>query len=412
MLESEERDMSILLKGGKVLRDGAFSKADLLISDGKVVDTAPSKAMADATVFDIDGKYVFPGFADVHVHLREPGFSYKETIASGTAAAARGGYTAVCAMPNLDPVPDSAENLEKELERIRQGALVRVYPYGAITKGEKGGALSDMDALAPFTAGFSDDGKGVQSEEMMLRAMKKAAALGKIISAHCEDERYPAGESEWREAERDIALAEKTGCKLHICHVSKKQTVELVRKAKARGIDVTCETAPHYLLLTENDVRDDGRFKMNPPLGTESDRRALIEGICDGTVDMIATDHAPHSSEEKARGFKGSLSGIVGLECAFPMLYTELVEKNIITLSRLLELMAINPARRFGIGNRNGIETGAAADLTVFELESEYEIRPEEFKTMGRSTPFSGRMVKGRCVMTFCGGKQVWSEEA
>ena len=403
--------MSKLFRGGYVLKNGVFERADLLISDGVVADMAPCISAADVSVFDVYGKYVFPGFTDVHVHLREPGFSYKETISTGTLAAARSGYTALCAMPNLDPVPDSAKNLARELEKIEGDAHIRVYPFSSITKGEKGQRLSDMEELAPLVAGFSDDGKGVQSGAVMLRAMENAAKLGKVIAAHCEDESVPEEDREWREAERDIELCESAGCMLHICHVSKKQTVELVRRAKANGIDVTCETAPHYLLLMDEDVKDEGKFKMNPPIGTAADQQALRDGLRDGTIDMIATDHAPHSVEEKARGFEGSLSGITGLECAFPALYTGLVEKGEITLPQLIELMSTNPAKRFETGNKNGIEIGAPADIAVFDLDKEYQIDPAKFASMGKCTPFDGWKVKGKCIMTVLAGHIIWEDK-
>ena len=340
--------MSFTVKGCYIFGQGA--PADLIVSGGVI-------GGASDAVFQFNNCVVFPGFIDVHVHLREPGFSYKETVKSGSLAAARGGYTAVCSMPNLKPVPDTLGNLEAQLEIIKKDAAINVLPYGSITKGEQGGELSDMEEMAPYVCAFSDDGRGVQSEEMMKAAMLKAKSLGKMIVAHCEDNsllnggyihlgNYAAAhghrgicsESEWKPIERDIKLAAETGCAYHVCHISTKESVELIRKAKAAGVDVTCETAPHYLLLSDKDLQEDGRFKMNPPLRDESDREALIEGICDGTIDMIATDHAPHSAEEKSRGLEKSLMGIVGIETAFPLLYTYLVKKNIITLEKLVEL--------------------------------------------------------------------------
>lgn len=369
--------------------------------------------------FPLDNCVVMPGFADVHVHLREPGFSYKETIESGTLSAARGGYTAVCAMPNLDPVPDCAENLEKELAAIERSARVNVYPYGAITAGELGEKLSAMAEMADNVVAFSDDGRGVQSAQMMERAMLTAKSLGKIIAAHCEDNSLLNGgyihdgeyakahghrgicsESEWKPIERDLKLAAKTGCAYHICHISTKESVELVRRAKAQGVDVTCETAPHYLVLSDGDLQDSGRFKMNPPIRSEEDRLALIGGICDGTIDMIATDHAPHSAEEKSGGLQGSLMGVVGLETAFPVLYTHLVKKGIITLEKLVSLMAINPRKRFNLPFSN--------DFCVWNLEEKYRIDPSQFATLGRSTPFDGWEVYGRCNLTVCDGKEVY----
>ena len=364
---------------------------------------------------------VFPGFCDVHVHLRQPGFSYKETIKSGSLAAAHGGYTAVCSMPNLNPVPDCAENLNKQLEIIKKDSVINVYPYASITVGQKGEKLSDMENLAQNAIAFSDDGKGVQSREMMREAMLKAKSLGKIIAAHCEDNsllfdgyinlgeyakrhghRGICSESEWKPIERDLKLAGETGCAYHICHVSCKQSVELVRQAKARGIDVTCETAPHYLILTDENLKEDGKFKMNPPLRSQEDRQALIEGIKDGTIDMIATDHAPHSAEEKSRGLEKSAFGIVGLETAFQLLYTHLVKKDIISLERLIELMAVNPRKRFNIPLENG-------DYTVWDLNGKQLIDPEEFLSMGKATPFENTEVYGKCVLTVCGGKTVYN---
>lgn len=360
---------------------------------------------------------VFPGFADVHVHLREPGFSYKERISTGTAAAAAGGYTHVMSMPNLFPVPDSLENLNKQLDIIRRDAMINVIPYGSITVGQQGKELADMEAMAPYVCGFSDDGRGVQSKEMMKAAMLKARSLGKIISAHCEDNSLLYGgyihdgkyarehghkgicsESEWKPIERDLELVRQTGCAYHVCHISTKESVELIRKAKAEGLDVTCETAPHYLLLDDSDLREDGRFKMNPPLRDKSDREALIEGIRDGTVDMIATDHAPHSAEEKSKGLSGSNMGIVGIETAFPLLYTYLVKENVISLERLVELMSINPKKRFGIPISEG-------DFCVWDLGESYKIDSKEFLSMGKSTPFEGFKVFGRNVLTSVNGK-------
>ena len=371
----------------------------------------------------ISKKYIIvPGLCDVHVHFREPGFSYKETIASGSAAAAHGGYTAVCTMPNLDPVPDSAEHLQVQLDAIKRGAAIKVLPYCAITVGEKGEKLAYMEAISDKVCAFSDDGKGVQNDEMMREAMTAAKRLGKIIAAHCEDNsllfggyihdgeyarmhghRGISSASEYRQIERDLRLAEETGCAYHVCHISTKESVELIRQAKARGVDVTCETAPHYLVLCDEDMQEDGRFKMNPPLRSREDKEALIEGIKDGTIDMIATDHAPHSAEEKGRGLEKSLMGVVGLETAFPMLYTELVTKNIITLDRLVELMSFKPKERFGIDTNN--------DFAVFDISEAYKIDPEDFLSMGRATPFAGREVFGRCLLTVHNGKVVYKAE-
>lgn len=381
------------------------------------------KFLADGGLLSAVENYIIvPGLCDVHVHFREPGFSYKETIASGSAAAAHGGYTAVCTMPNLDPVPDSAEHLQVQLDAIKRGAAIKVLPYGAITVGEKGEKLADMEAMSDKVCAFSDDGKGVQNDEMMREAMTAAKRLGKIIAAHCEDNsllfdgyihdgeyarmhghRGISSASEYKQIERDLRLAEETGCAYHICHISTKESVELIRQAKARGVNVTCETAPHYLVLCDEDMQEDGRLKMNPPLRSREDKQALIEGIKDGTIDMIATDHAPHSAEEKGRGLEKSLMGVVGLETAFPMLYTELVTKNIITLDRLVELMSFKPKERFGIDTNN--------DFAVFDISEAYKIDPEDFLSMGRATPFAGREVFGRCLLTVHNGKVVYKAE-
>ena len=382
------------------------------------------KFLADGGLSPVISKryIIVPGLCDVHVHFREPGFSYKETIASGSAAAAHGGYTAVCTMPNLDPVPDSAEHLQVQLDAIKRGAAIKVLPYGAITVGEKGEKLADMEAMSDKVCAFSDDGKGVQNDEMMREAMTAAKRLGKIIAAHCEDNsllfggyihdgeyarmhghRGISSASEYKQIERDLRLAEETGCAYHVCHISTKESVELIRQAKARGVNVTCETAPHYLVLCDEDMQEDGRFKMNPPLRSREDKKALIEGIKDGTIDMIATDHAPHSAEEKGRGLEKSLMGVVGLEMAFPVLYTELVRKNIITLDRLVELMSFKPKERFGIDTNN--------DFAVFDISEAYKIDPEDFLSMGRATPFAGREVFGRCLLTVHNGKVVYKAE-
>lgn len=382
------------------------------------------KFLADGGLLSAVENYIIvPGLCDVHVHFREPGFSYKETIASGSAAAAHGGYTAVCTMPNLDPVPDSAEHLQVQLDAIKRGAAIKVLPYGAITVGEKGERLADMKAISDKVCAFSDDGKGVQNDEMMREAMTAAKRLGKIIAAHCEDNSLLLGgyihdgeyakmhghrgissASEYKQIERDLRLAEETGCAYHVCHISTKESVELIRQAKARGVNVTCETAPHYLVLCDEDMQEDGRFKMNPPLRSRADKEALIEGIKDGTIDMIATDHAPHSAEEKGRGLEKSLMGVVGLETAFPVLYTELVMKNIITLDRLVELMSFKPKERFGIDTNN--------DFAVFDISEAYKIDPKDFLSMGRTTPFAGREVFGRCLLTVHNEKVVYKAEA
>ena len=363
--------------------------------------------------------FIFPTFLDVHVHLREPGFSYKETVLSGTKAAARGGYSAVFSMPNLNPVPDSAENIDIQRKIIERDALISVYPYASITKGQLGKELSDFESLKDKCIAFSDDGKGVQSESVMRSAMEKAKALGKIIVAHCEDNRLLNGgyihdgeyarlhshkgicsESEWGQIARDLRLAKETGVKYHVCHISTKESVEIIRKAKHEGVDVTCETAPHYLTLTDMDLKDEGRFKMNPPVRSAADKAALIEGLLDGTVDMIATDHAPHSAEEKSRGLKGSAMGIVGLETAFSVLYTKLVKTGILPLEKLIELMSINPRKRFSLPLTD--------DFCVFDLNEEYTVNPDDFLSLGRATPFEGERLFGVCRLTTHNNKIVY----
>lgn len=417
--------MKVVFKDAAIYKNGRMISTDFFLSDGMISEPF---LRSDFTV-DAKKYCIFPGFADVHVHLREPGFSYKETIASGTAAAARGGYTRVCAMPNLHPVPDSREHLQAQLSIIARDAKIRVYPYGAITVGENGTVLAPMEEMEKAVA-FSDDGRGVQSPERMEAAMARAAALHKIIAAHCEDETLLHGgyihdgayaaahghrgicaQSEWGPIQRDLALAERTGCAYHVCHVSCGESVELIRRAKARGVDVTCETAPHYLTLCDEDLQEDGRFKMNPPLRSRRDKEALIRGVLDGTIDMIATDHAPHTAEEKSRGLAGSLMGVVGLETAFPVLYTHLVRTGILPLERLIRLLYENPCRRFALGE-SSMDPGARADFTVFDLDAAYTVDPEEFLTMGRATPFAGTKVFGRCLLTVCDGRIVWREPA
>ncbi len=370
-------------------------------------------------VFNSPRFAVFPGFCDVHVHFREPGFSYKETIASGSRAAARGGYTDVCTMPNLNPVPDSAEHLRRQQELIGRDACIHVHPYGAITLGQKGEQLADLAAMAGSCIAFSDDGRGVQSDELMRRAMEEAKRLGKMIVAHCEvnellnggyihDGEYArlhghkgiCSESEWRQIARDLELVKQIGCAYHVCHISTKESVEIIRKAKKEGVNVTCETGPHYLILDDSCLREDGRFKMNPPLRSKEDRQALVEGILDGTIDMIATDHAPHSAEEKSKGLQKSAFGIVGIETAFPLLYTYLVKPGILSLERLVELLTVNPRRRFGI------ESNGA--FTLWDLNAVSKIDPSEFLSMGKSTPFTGWEISGKCIATVCDGKIVY----
>ena len=362
------------------------------------------------------------GFCDVHVHFREPGFSYKGTVAAGSRAAARGGYTSVFTMPNLNPVPDSEEHIREQLAIIERDAVIDVYPYASITKEQKGAELSDMEALSPLAIAFSDDGRGVQDREMMRAAMLKAKALGKIIVAHCEDNSLLRGgyihdgeyarahghrgicsESEWGPIARDIELIGETGCAYHVCHISTKESVELIRRAKAEGLDITCETAPHYLILDDSCLIEDGKFKMNPPLRSAEDREALIAGLIDGTIDMIATDHAPHSAEEKARGLAGSAFGVVGIETAFPAMYTHFVKTGIITLERLEELLAVAPRRRFGLPIPE-------CDLSVWRVDEEFTVDPEEFLSLGRATPFDGMRLCGRNVATFKDGRIIYTD--
>ncbi len=359
---------------------------------------------------------IFPGFCDVHVHFREPGFSYKETVKTGSEAAAAGGYTAVCTMPNLSPVPDSLINLYRQLEYIKKDSIINIYPYGSITVNEEGKKLSDIEELAPFVIGFSDDGRGVQDEGMMREAMLCAKALDMMIVAHCEDNsllhagyihdgeyakahghRGICSESEWGPIERDLKLVEETGCAYHVCHISTKESVALIRDAKRRGINVTCETGPHYLVLDDSNLQEDGRFKMNPPLRSRADREALVEGIIDGTIDMIATDHAPHSAEEKSMGLEKSAFGIVGLETAFPIIYTRLVKTGIISLEKAIELLYKNPVERFGLPENTG--------FSVWDLNEEYTVDPSSFKSMGRATPFEGERLFGKCLYTVLNNK-------
>ncbi len=421
--------MKYLLKNGLLFTKDGFRPVDLSVAEGRSISVAGGlEAAAGAVAIDLHHAAVFPGFVDVHVHLREPGFSYKETIRTGSLAAARGGYAHVCAMPNLNPIPDSLEALNVQREIIARDAAVHVHPYGAITRGERGEALADMEAMAPYTAGFSDDGRGVQSEAMMREAMGEAKRLGKIIAAHCEDNSLLRGgyihdgdyarshghrgicsESEWGQIARDLRLAEETGCAYHVCHISAKESVDLIRQAKARGVDVTCETGPHYLVFSDQDLQEDGRFKMNPPIRSREDRAALIEGLLDGTIDMIATDHAPHSAEEKGRGLEKSAMGVVGLETAFAAVYTHLVKPGILSMERLMALLNGNAVKRFGFGTP--LEEGQPADLTVFDLDKPYVVDPERFQTMGRATPFAGMELYGLCLLTMINGEIVWKED-
>ncbi len=409
--------MSITLKNVNFYKDGAFHSGDFSLD---ISPTVSSFSNGGGIVSNFNNCFIFPAFCDVHVHLREPGFSYKENMKTGTLAAARGGYTAVFSMPNLNPVPDSVKNLEIQKQLIKDGAVIKVYPYASITVGQKGEVLSDFENLSHMCAGFSDDGRGVQSEELMREAMIKAKSLNKIIVAHCEDNSLLRGgyihdgeyaklhghkgicsESEWKPIERDLRLAKETGCKYHVCHISCKESVELIRKAKAQGVDVTCETAPHYLVMNDMMLKEDGRFKMNPPIRSEADRLALIEGLRDGTIDMIATDHAPHSAEEKGKGLEKSLMGVVGLETAFSVIYTKLVKTGIITLEKAVEVMSINPRKRFGIDDTK--------DICVFDLNAEYTVNPDEFLSLGRATPFKDEKLFGVAKLTVMDGKAVYT---
>ena len=422
--------MRYLLQNAQILSSGGvFRAADVLLSGGRIVSIGDRiSCPADAVSIDLHKAVLFPGFVDVHVHLREPGFSYKETIRTGTLAAAHGGFAHVAAMPNLDPVPDCAAALAVQRAIIEKDALVHVHPYGAVSVGEKGERLADLEGLAPGVIAFSDDGRGVQSESLMREAMMQCCRLGKILAAHCEynsllhggyihDGAYArahghrgiCSESEWGPIARDLKLAEQTGCAYHVCHVSTKESVALIRAAKRRGVDVTCETAPHYLTFTDEDLQEDGRFKMNPPLRAREDRDALIEGLLDGTIDMLVTDHAPHSREEKARGLDKSAMGVVGLETSFAASYTALVQTGILPLEKLVDLMHGAPMRRFGCGTE--LAEGQPADLTAFDLTKTYTVDPETFLTMGRATPFAGCALTGVCKLTMIGGEPVWKEE-
>ena len=390
-------------------------------ADASVADGIRASFLSSSfSVYNSDRYCVFPGFCDVHVHFREPGFSYKETVFSGSQAAARGGYTCVCTMANLNPVPDTPEHLHQQLDLIRENACIHVHPYGAITMGLKGEVLADLEGMAADVAGFSDDGKGVQADSMMRSAMEKAKALDKIIVAHCEVNELLKGgyihdgdyarqhghrgicsESEWVQIARDLELVEQIGCKYHVCHISTKESVDIIRKAKARGVNVTCETGPHYLVMDDSMLKEEGRFKMNPPLRSKEDRDALILGLQDGTIDMIATDHAPHSAEEKSRGLEGSAFGVVGIETAFPICYTYLVKRGIITLEKLMDLLVTNPRSRFGLP--------VGGDFSVWDLEAEGIVDPQDFLSMGKATPFEGWPIQGKCLTTVCDGKQVYT---
>lgn len=412
--------MSYLLKNAKIFDGKDFQSGDVLVNENSALFGVFDKC--DGIVIDASEYAVLPGFVDVHVHFREPGFSYKETVRSGSRAAAAGGYTDVCTMPNLNPVPDSVENLKKQTDIIDKDACINVVPFGSITVGEMGQELADMAGMKDYVAGYSDDGRGVQSAEMMERAMTEAKKLDKVISAHCEDNsllhggyindgeyakahghRGISNESEYKPIMRDIELVKKTGVKYHVCHISAAESADVIRKAKAEGVDITCETGPHYLVLSDNCLEEDARFKMNPPLRSEADRLALVEALKDGTIDMIATDHAPHSDEEKSRGLEKSAMGVVGLETAFSVMYTHFVKNGIITMEKLMQLMHYKPLERFGF--RSDMKDGS---FTVFNLNEKYTVNPDEFNTKGRATPFTGMELFGRCIMTFYKGELVW----
>lgn len=413
----------LLLKDATIHSAEGTLQGDLLVVDEVIAAIGEAlTADEDTRVIDCRGKHVVYGLVDVHVHLREPGLSHKETIKTGTLAAAHGGFTTVCSMPNVNPAPDTTEHLQQQLDIIERDAVIEVLPYASITLGQRGkGNLVDFEALAPKVAGFSDDGRGVQSEELMAEAMRKAKAAGSRIVAHCEvddllhggyihdgeycrqhNHRGICSESEWEQVERDIRLTEAIGCQYHVCHISTRESVDLVRKAKAQGLQVSCETGPHYLILCDMDLQEEGRFKMNPPLRSADDREALIEGIMDGTIEVLATDHAPHAANEKAKGLAGSAFGIVGIETSFPLMYTHFVKRGRMTFDHLMKIMSENPRRLFSMGGK--LAVGERADLAVFDLEREYEIRPEEFLSMGHSTPFEGWKVSGECVLTICRG--------
>ncbi len=425
---SERKTMlNLLLKNGTVYVDGQFKKADMLIKDGIVAEIGKEISMDSCPVADADNLFILPGFADVHVHLREPGFSYKETIASGSRAAARGGFTLVCSMPNLNPVPDSVENLKLEQDIIDSDAVIKVMPYASITKGEKGQELVDFDRLADKCFAFSDDGKGVQSADMMRRAMEKAKAAGKAIVAHCEDESLLCGgyihdgeyarlhghkgissASEYRQVARDVELVRATGVQYHVCHISAKETVDIVRKAKADGLPVSCETGPHYLAFCDMDLQEEGRFKMNPPIRSAADRDALIQGIKDGTIEVIATDHAPHSRREKTKGLAGSSMGVVGLETSFAAVNTYMVQAGHISLEKLVEIMSINPRKIFGL--ERGIKIGRKADFTVVDTHKQWIVNPAEFVSAGKFTPFEGVKLTGDVLLTVYDGELVYNK--
>lgn len=421
-------DNTLLITGANVWCDDSFRLCDVVVSNGMIVETA-EKIDADkypgCKVIDATGKYLVPGLVDMHVHFREPGYSYKETIKDGSAAAAAGGFTTVCTMPNLNPAPDSPDNLRRQLDIINRDAIVNVIPYATITRKRMGHELVDYATLAPYVAGFSDDGTGVQDEEVMRAAMKGIAPTGKILAAHCEVEallnrgyihdgeyarahghRGICSESEWKEIERDIILAEETHCRLHVCHISTKESVELIRRAKERGVLVTCETGPHYLTFCDEDLQEEGRFKMNPPIRSRTDRDALRQGIIDGTIDAIATDHAPHSAEEKGKGLEKSAMGVVGLETAFAAVYTTMVKTGLISMERLVEIMSVNPRKILGLPCSDGIKAGNPADITILDTETEQIVDPATFRTKGRATPYAGMLLQGSVAALLYKGVQ------
>ena len=419
----------ILLKGGTVVRNGLIERADVYVVDGKIARVAADIQPAEGDkIYDCTGLTIMSGLVDLHVHLREPGFSSKETIATGTAAAEHGGFTTVCSMPNLAPAPDTMENLQQQLDIIERDAVIKVLPYATITRKRAGDELVNFAELKPYVAGFSDDGTGVQTEEVMRQAMVEAAKTDTIIAAHCEvdellrggyihDGEYAAknghrgicSESEWKQVERDIELAAEAGCRYHVCHISTKQTVELIRQAKARGVKITCETGPHYLTMCDMDLKEEGRFKMNPPIRSAEDRDALIAGLQDGTIDVVATDHAPHTAEEKSRGLERSAMGVVGIETSFAVIYTKLVKTGIISLEKAVEVLAEAPRKIFNLGG--GLKEGEAADITVFDLEKEFTVDPDAFLSKGRSTPFEGWQLQGECCLTLVDGRVAYERK-
>ena len=418
----------LLLKGGTVVSESVSRKADVLVADGKIAAIGEMlTADAETEVFDAEGCIVTYGLADVHVHLREPGYSAKETITTGTRASARGGVTTVCSMPNLQPAPDAPETIAVEQQMIDEQAVIEVLPFATISSHRAGRELADIEALRPLSVGYSDDGNGIQTEPLMREAMKRVAAVDGIIAAHCEDDsllhagyihdgeyarehghKGICSESEWGPIKRDVVLAEEEGCRYHVCHISTKESVEIIREAKQKCAHISCETAPHYLVLCDADLKEEGRFKMNPPLRAAEDKAALIEGIKDGTIEVIATDHAPHTAEEKSRGLKGSMMGIVGIETSFAICYTHLVRKGVITIEKLIALMSENPRRIFRLGG--AMQVGERADIAVFDITKPYTIDTAEFLSMGKATPFEGEEVYGRCMLTLFGGEKVWIE--